>query len=156
MENHGKNVYQRLFPDPFLTLVNNPKSHYMQEIKKEDILKEDYQKALRKLISFFLSNPVLFNGQSYLKQKGSGTSDQLLFGLQYKFRKIPLLVIYLNKFDDITKSGFWVIPKIAFANLCKPIHDIIYYSSSICLFVSGKCGKEGRKGNKYNNVTRAF
>ena len=106
MENHGENVYQRLFPDPFLTLVNNPKSHYMQEIKKEDILKEDYQKASRKLISFFLSNPVLFNGQSYLKQKGSGTSDQLLFGLQYKFRKIPLLVIYLNKFDDITKSGF--------------------------------------------------
>ena len=33
------------------------------------------------------------------------------------------------------------------ANLCKPIHDIINYSTSICPFVSGKCGKEGTKCN---------
>ena len=65
-------------------------------------MKEDYQKALEKLISFFLSNPVPFNGQSYPQQKGSGTSDQSLFKLQNKFRKIPLLVIYyLTTFDDI-------------------------------------------------------
>ena len=65
-------------------------------------MKEDYQKALKKLISFFLSNPVPFNGQSYLKQKGPGTSGQSLFRLQNKLRKIPLLLIYyLNKFDDI-------------------------------------------------------
>ena len=32
-------------------------------------MKQDYQKALKKLILFFLSNPVLFNGQSYQKQK---------------------------------------------------------------------------------------
>ena len=25
LENHAENVHQRLFPDPFLTLVNNPK-----------------------------------------------------------------------------------------------------------------------------------
>ena len=65
-------------------------------------MKEDYQKALKKLTSFFLSNPVPFNGQSYQKQKGPGTSDQSLFKLQNKFRKIPLLVIYyLTKFDDV-------------------------------------------------------
>ena len=34
---------------------------------------------------FFLSNPVPFNGQSYQKQKGPGTSDQSLFRLQNKF-----------------------------------------------------------------------
>ena len=69
---------------------------------KQDILKEDYQKALKKLISFFLSNLIPFNEQSYLKQKGSGTSDQSLLRLQNKFKKIPLLVIYyLTKFDDI-------------------------------------------------------
>ena len=28
------------------------------------------------------------------------------------------------------------------ANLCKPIHDIINYSTSICPFESRKCGKE--------------
>ena len=51
----------------------------------------------------FFSNPVPFNEQSYQKQKGRGTSEQLLFRLQNKFRKIPLLFIqYLTKFDDIT------------------------------------------------------
>ena len=68
-------------------------------------MKEDYQslkKALKKLISFFLWNQVPFNGQSYLKQKGPGTSDQSLFRLKNEFKKIPLLVIhYLTKFDDI-------------------------------------------------------
>ena len=54
----------------------------MQEILLEiSILKEDYQKALKKLTLFFLSNPVPFNGQSYQKQKGPGTSDQLLLKL---------------------------------------------------------------------------
>ena len=42
-------------------------------------MKEDYQKALRKVTLFFLSNPVPLNGQSYQKQKGSVTSDQSLF-----------------------------------------------------------------------------
>ena len=75
----------------------------MQEI----ILKVKYferglSKSLKKVISFFLSNPVSFNRQNYQKQKGPGTSDQSLFRLQNKFRKIPLLVIYyLTKFDDI-------------------------------------------------------
>ena len=42
-----------------------------------------------------------------------------------------------------------VISKIASANLCKPIHDITNYSTSICPFVSGKCGKEGKKLQKF-------
>ena len=41
-----------------------------------------------------LSNPVSFNVQDYEKQKGSETTDQLLFRLQNKFRKIPLLEIF--------------------------------------------------------------
>ena len=65
-------------------------------------MKEDYQKALKKVTSFFLLNPVPFNRQNYQKQKGPGTSDQSLFRLQNKFRKIPLLAMYyMNKFDDI-------------------------------------------------------
>ena len=75
----------------------------MQEIHlKVRSLKEDYQKALKKVTLFFLSNPVPFNGQNYQKQKGPGTSDQLLFKLQNKFRKIPLLVThYMTNFDDM-------------------------------------------------------
>ena len=70
-------------------------------------MKEDYQKALKKLALSFLSNPVPFNGQSYQKQKGPGTCDQSLFSLQDKLRKIPLLVIYyLTKFDHVIQSSF--------------------------------------------------
>ena len=62
----------------------------------------DYQKPLKKLTLFFLSNSVPFYGQSYQKQKGPGTSDQLLFSLQNKFTKISLLVTYdLTKFDGV-------------------------------------------------------
>ena len=58
----------------------------MEEIiLKSDILKADYQKALKKLTIFFISNLVPFNGQSYQKQKGPGTSNQSLFKLQNKF-----------------------------------------------------------------------
>ena len=65
-------------------------------------MKEDQRKALKKVTLFFLSNPVPFNSQNYQKQKGPETSDQLLFRLQNKFKKIPLLVMhYLIKFDDI-------------------------------------------------------
>ena len=39
----------------------------------------DYQKALKKLTLFSLSNPVPFNRQSYQKEKRPGTSDQSLF-----------------------------------------------------------------------------
>ena len=112
------------------------------------ILKRRYfergsSKSLKKINYIFLLNPVPFNGQSYQKQKGPGTSNQSPFRLQSKFRKIPLLVIhYLTKFDDIILSSFRVIPKITSANLCKPIHDIINYSTAIWPFEFGKCGKE--------------
>ena len=65
-------------------------------------MKDDYQKALKKVTLFSLSNPVPFNGKNYQKRKGPGTSDQSLFRLQNKFRKILLLVMYyLTKFDDV-------------------------------------------------------
>ena len=35
------------------------------------------------------------------------------------------------------------------ANLCKPIHDIINYSTSICPFESEKCGKKGKKLQRF-------
>ena len=36
-------------------------------------------------------------------------------------------------------------PKITHSNLCKSIHDIINYSTSVCPFESGKNGKEEGK-----------
>ena len=67
-------------------------------------MKEDHQKALKKVTLFSLLNPIPFNRQIYQKRR-PGTSDQSLFRLQNKLRKIPLLVIYyLTKFDDITQQ----------------------------------------------------
>ena len=113
-------------------------------------MKEDCQKAFKKLTLFFLSNPVFFNEQSHRKQKGPGTNNQRLFRLQNESSKMPLLVIYyLTKSDDIIQSSFWFIPKITSTNLWKPIHDIINYSTSIFPFESGKCGKEGEKWQNF-------
>ena len=65
-------------------------------------MKEHYQKPLKKLTLFILSNPAPFNGQSYKKQKGLRAIDQSLFRLQNMYPKIYLLVIYCQaKFDDV-------------------------------------------------------
>ena len=65
-------------------------------------MKEDYQKALKKLTLFFLLNPVPFNGKSYQKQKGSGTSDQPgSSGHKTSSEKFLYLLHYLTKFDDV-------------------------------------------------------
>ena len=42
-----------------------------------------------------------------------------------------------------------MIPNIISANLYKPVHDILNYPTSICPFESGKCGKEGKKRQKF-------
>ena len=68
-----------------------------------------------------------------------------------------LVVYYLTKFDGVILSGFWVIPKIISASLCKPIHDI-NYSTSICPFESGKCENEHENYKNLNilRTKRAF
>ena len=73
-------MHQKLAPDSFLILLNNPKQPvHGRNYFKSKILKEDYQKALKILTLVFLSNPVSLNGQNCQKQKGSETSDQSLF-----------------------------------------------------------------------------
>ena len=56
---------------------------------------------------------------------------------------------YLTKFYDEISSSFLAIAKITSANLCRPIYDVINYSTSICPFEFGKCGKEGKKLQKF-------
>ena len=41
------------------------------------------------------------------------------------------------------------MPKTTPSNLCKPVHDIINYSTSICNFESGKSVKEEEKVQKF-------
>ena len=111
---------------------------------------KDYQKALKKLNLFFLSNPVPFNGKSYQKQKGSGTSHQSLFRSRNKFRKIPIFVTYyLTNFDDINVKQFLSYSK---KYICKFIQVSSWHHKlchTICAFESGKCGKEVKKLQKF-------
>ena len=78
-------------------------SHCMQKILlKIRYFERGLSKSLKKVNFIFLYNPVPFNGQSFQKYKGPGTSEQSLFRLQNKFRKTPILVMYyLTKFDVI-------------------------------------------------------
>ena len=108
-------------------------------------MKGDYQKPFKKLTLCFLSNSVPFNGQSHQKQKGPAANGLSLFRLRNKFTKIFLLVTYyLTKFDGVIQSGFWVIPNITLWNLCRPIYDIINYSTSVCPFESGQWKGRGK------------
>ena len=97
-----------------------------------------------------LFNLVHFNEKSYQKQKGPGTSGQLVFMLPNRFWKIALLVIYyLNKFDGVIKSVFLsyfnnYISKFMQANSWH--HKWFHFH---LFFESGKCGKEGKKLNKF-------
>ena len=95
-------------------------------------------------------NPVPFNGENYQKQKYPITIEQSFFRLQNRFKKSPLLVLYyLTKFDIEYKAVFVSYSKTTSANLCKPIHGIIKYSTSIYPFESRKCEKEGKKLQKF-------
>ena len=49
-----------------------------------------------------------------------------------------------------------MIPKITSANLCKPFHDTINYSTSICPIESRKGGKEGKKLQKSEERKELF
>ena len=72
-----------LVPDPFFVLINNQKQplHAKNSFKNKIFCKE----IIKKVKFIFFLNPAPFNGQSYQKQKGPGTSDQSLFRLQNKF-----------------------------------------------------------------------
>ena len=110
-------------------------------------MKEDYQKALKKLSLFFLSNPVSFNEQSYQKQKGAGTSDRSLFRLYTKQVQKNSFISYIlsdqvwwcnvNQFLSYSKN---YICKFMQANWWH--HKLFHYYLSFWIW---KVGKEGKK-----------
>ena len=131
-------MHQKLVPDPFLILVNNPKLPLpARNLFKNTIsLKGDYQKDFKKLCLSFLWNQVPFNGQDYEKQRELELMHQSLFSLQSKFRKIPLLAMYYLTKLDVIYSCCWVIPKITSTN-----HKLIPFLLSFWIWKGWK-GRE--------------
>ena len=121
----------------------------MQEILlKIRYLERGLSKRLSKLTLFFLSNPVPLTDKVIKNKRGLELGNSCSSDCKISSKK--LFIYFLTKFDDKISSGFRVIPKITSANLCKPIHDIINCSTSICPFESGKCGKEGKNYKSFN------
>ena len=83
-----------------------------------------------------------------------------LFFIKFLFHQMVALLRIWKMFISSKKlfsfsrySNFCIsILKITSANLCKPIQDIINYSTSICPFEPGKFGKEGN----ISKMKRAF
>ena len=94
-------------------------------------MKEDYQKAFKKLTLFFFKTQSLLMNNIIKNKRGLElvtSSPQVTI----KVQKNSIISYVLS--DQVWWSNikwFWVIPKITPANLCKPIHEIIYYSTSI-------------------------
>ena len=104
-------------------------------------------KSLEGQLYFFFQTQSLLMDKIIKKQKRPETSDQSLFRLQNRFRKIPILLIYyLNKFDDVIREVFGKFQKLHLLTYaCHPIHDIISYFLIMCLFEFRMCGKERKK-----------
>ena len=96
MEKSYKKYTPKASLRPLFYFGKQPKTAitYKKLFLEYNLLKGDYQNPLKNLTLFFLSNLAPFNGQSYKKQKGIGTSEQSLFRLRNKFTKISLLVTY--------------------------------------------------------------
>ena len=100
-------------------------------------------KTLKKLTLFFLSNSVPLNDKDIKNRPGA--SDQSLFRLQEKFTNFFFLSYTLS--DLVSPCNIkWFL---SFANLCQPIHEIMNYSIFVCPFESGKCGKKGKRLQKF-------
>ena len=93
----------KVSPRPFIILINNLKQPlHARNCFKVRYFERRLSKSLEKGNFIFFGTQSLSIDKIFQKQKGPGSSDQLLFRLRNKFRKIPLLVMYYQtKFDDI-------------------------------------------------------
>ena len=73
-------MHHKLVPDPFLNLVNNPEQPLQARNSFENKIfwKSAIKKPLRQLYFFFRTQTLLMDKSI---KKGTGTSDQSLFGL---------------------------------------------------------------------------
>ena len=109
-------------------------------------------KSLKKVTLSFLLNPVPFNGQNCKKQRAWNWWPVLLQVAKQVQKNSFISWVLSDEVWWCNIKRFLSCSKITFANLCKSIHDIIKYSTSIYPFESGKCGKKGKKLQKFEHL----
>ena len=131
--------------------------HWMQRIiSKIRYFGRVLSKCFKKVNLIFLLNPVVFSGQDFKKQKGPGTSDQLLFRLQNNFRNILLLLMYYIP-DQVWRCNIKSFLSYSKNYICyfmqaNSWHKLFYFRLSFWVW---KVWKEREKKYKYMNILRA-
>ena len=103
MENHAKNVHQKLAPDPFLILLNNPKQplHTRNSFKNKVFWKRIIKKPKPRWFYFFLQTQYLLMDKVIKNQRGMELVTSHSLGHKTSLEKFLYLLYYLTKFDDI-------------------------------------------------------
>ena len=140
MKNYVENMCQKLVPDPLLNLVNSPKQPIqIRNYLADTILEENYQKSL-KIKVFFFFDEVHFKNTIRKSKSSLELVPTLFSGLQICSEVSSQRC---SNFNVLIQSGFWVIQKIAFANLCKPYHGIVIIWIFSFHFESKNVGEQG-------------
>ena len=84
------------------------------------------EKTFKNLTWFFpLHSQSLFMDLIMKNKTGLKLVTRVSLGYKTCLENSFLVIYHLGNFDNIIQSGFWIIPKIALANLCKPIQAVI-------------------------------
>ena len=93
-----------------------------------------------------------------MKKKDLGLVTSLFLGCK-TLEKMPFLVIYhLANFHDLIQSVFWIIRKIVFANLCKPVDNFTIITVSFDPFNIETVERKGKnlQKNEYLKNKKSF
>ena len=104
-------------------------------------MKKVYQKIIKKLTWFFCFHLIPFYGQDYDKKR-SGLVTILFLGCKSCSENLLFSDVSHGQFNDLTKIGFRVIPKVTFA---KSIHNSIITPFSSDYLNLETITKNGRK-----------
>ena len=123
MKKYAESVHQSDAQDLFLIMVNSPQQpmHVTNSFENKIL-----EKTFKNLTWFFpLHSQSLFMDLIMKNKTGLKLVTWVSLGYKTCLENSFLVIYHLGDFDNIIQSRFWIIPKIALANLCKPIQDVI-------------------------------
>ena len=116
-------MHQSDAQDLFLIMVNSPQQpmHVTNSFEKKIL-----EKTFKNLTWFFpLHSQSLFMDLIMKNKTGLKLVTWVSLGYKTCLENSFWVIYNLGDFDNIIQSRFSIIPKIALANLCKPIQDVI-------------------------------